>query len=489
MATNEELVYCSAVGLIERFRRREISPVEVLQAQIARIEEYNGRVNAITYTHFDDALVAAKESERRYREGTARPLEGITVACKDEHGIAGWTVTSGSVSLKDNVVKKNHPLVNQLLDDGAVLHIQTTVPEMYFHTATWSLLWGVSRNPWNLACTPGGSSGGSGAALAAGFATLATGSDMGGSIRIPSSLGGLYGFKPPYARNADDPYGSDAQGSVCGPLARNFDDLVLFQNSLTARPQTSFLAVRPKLEYPGTYPGIEGWRIAYDPDFLGLTFDADYRRNTEAALKTLEDAGAAVDEVRLGWSFEEVLDAAVKSLLSSSVVGEMAPDPEDPSAWTSYALRYMELMRTKSGPRQLGEAIASTVDHYASLVEHVYGQGYRALVVPTLASTYVAADNDPTKDRFLIDGEPIGTSVHWVCTFPFNLLGRCPVVNVPTGVAGNGVPTGIQIVADVYEDLDAFQIASAYSQRAPRFFEGDLFPDFRSVAPEVELVS
>ena len=147
-----------------------------------------------------------------------------------------------------------------LLSEGAILHIQTTVPELYIHSQTWSRLWGVTRNPWNLHYAVGGSSGGSGAALAAGFTTLATGSDMGGSIRIPASLCGLYGFKAPFGRVPT----SETTFETLGPLARTFDDMVLMQNVITGPHPKVHAALRPKLDYPRTYGGLKGVRIALD---------------------------------------------------------------------------------------------------------------------------------------------------------------------------------------------------------------------------------
>ncbi|MEE0815757.1 MAG: amidase, partial [Desulfovibrio fairfieldensis] len=212
----EGLAYLTAVEQIQYFREGALSPVDVLTAQIERINKYNGplntsgrelkdylkfngQVNAVTYEHFGQAMQAAKEAEKRYKSGSARALEGVTVAVKDENDVRGWRVTMGSVLLQDAPpAGENAAIIDMLLSEGAILHIQTTVPELYIHSQTWSRLWGVTRNPWNIHYAVGGSSGGSGAALAAGFTTLATGSDMGGSIRIPTSRCGLYGFKAPF---------------------------------------------------------------------------------------------------------------------------------------------------------------------------------------------------------------------------------------------------------------------------------------------------
>ena len=170
--SNDELCLLPANQQLSLFKTKRLSPVEVLEAQIKRIERYEPVINACTFRHFDEALAAAKLSEARYHSGVARPLEGVTVAVKDEYDKTGWTVTAGSKVRECHTSDENHPVVDKLIEAGAVLHVQTTAPEFYLLAVTWSDLWGVTRNPWNPDCTPGGSSGGSAAALAAGMVRL-----------------------------------------------------------------------------------------------------------------------------------------------------------------------------------------------------------------------------------------------------------------------------------------------------------------------------
>jgi amidase len=370
-------------------------------------------------------------------------------------------------------------MVDKLKQAGAVFSIQTTVPEMMFHAATWSYLWGVTRNPWNLQYTPGGSSGGSAAALAAGFCTLATGSDMGGSIRIPASLCGLYGFKPPFGRVAPAPDSYDLVAAAEGPLARSFMDMALMQDVIAGPHPRSFLALRPKLDYPLTYPGIEGWVLAYDPAFMGEP-DADYFRNTEAAIRRFADLGAEVREVHLPWDIDDLADTLMDGGLLATTFGAgleallFAGD-----TLTPYARAVAERAKDVDVRAATADYLTTMQEMYLDLRRLVFNTGCRALLVPTLRTTYVAADNDPGTDTYRLNGQDL-PGRGWFATTPFNILNRCPVVNVPTGLAeGNGVPTGLQIVADAYEDLDAFQIAAAYAGIAPRFFSANLVPDYR----------
>jgi amidase len=215
-----DLHYLSATEALARFRARELSPVELLEAVIARAQEVEPVVNALCHTFYDEARDQAREAERRYARGEARPLEGLPVAIKEEEAVEGQPWTQGSLLYKDLVADYSSAFARRHLEAGAIVHARTTAPEFSCAGYTQSKLWGVTRNPWNPRYGVGGSSGGSGAALAAGTTTLASGSDIGGSIRIPASFNGVVGFKPPYGRvPCDPPFNLDTY-CHCGPLAR-----------------------------------------------------------------------------------------------------------------------------------------------------------------------------------------------------------------------------------------------------------------------------
>ena len=476
-----ELSYTKATDLLQLYKTKQVSPVEVLKAQLKRIEDLNDAVNAITYVHADEAMAAARESEKRYLQGNPRPLEGITVALKDEYNKVGWITTAGSVLLKDNVATKNYPAVDKLLAAGAVLHAQTTVPEMYVAAVTWTKLWGVTRNPWNLKYTVGGSSGGSGAALASGMTTLGTGSDMGGSIRIPCAFNGLYGFKAPYGRNAPDPGSVFLLPSGEGPMARNFSDMVLLQNVMVGPAPYTPTSLRPALNYPLTYERVRGIRIAYSMDQGWAQIDADTRRNTENALKVLESQGAIVEQVDLdlGFSGSEIRGALIKALLSGAFGAEMAELTNYADQLTTYGRYFAKVAANEMGPKQAKEAAEAINTLYAKVQDNVFLKGYDAIVMPTLATSNVAADYDPTQDTMTINGIEVDPHVGWVLTPLWNLLNWNPVVAVPTGLDRNNMPTGMQIATRTYDDLMAFRIAAAYADTSTALFTGNRFPDLR----------
>lgn len=476
--TETSLAYMAAHAQIELFRTKKLSPVEVLRAQIERIEAVEGRITALTHRHFDEAMKAASESEARYRSGEPRALDGVTVAIKDEYDRVGWVTNAGSILFKDDVKKKNHPVVDKLLAAGAVLHVETTVPEFYFAAVTWSRLLGVTRNPWNLEVTPGGSSGGSAAALAAGMTTLATGSDVGGSIRIPAAMCGLYGFKPPYGRIATAPKSALLVQASLGPMARNFSDMIRLANVMSGPAPGSLSALRPKLELPITYGSIKGLKIALSMDQGWAEIAPDIRTNTLNAVRWLEACGAVVEEVALGLDItaEEMRDTMDKILLSGAIGGDLAELAPKCEQLTTYGRHFVALAQTMR-PKHAREAEDTSIRLYQALDENVFQKGYGALITPTVGSTEIAADYDPTRDAPVINGRTVDPYVGWYLASLFNLLNFMPVITVPTGRAANGVPTGLQIAAQTYDDLTAAAVAHAYSCAAPALFCDDAFPD------------
>ncbi len=464
-----ELHYMAAADALAAFRKRELSPVELIEAVIARAEAVEDTLNAFTYTYYDQALRAARRSEQRYIEGTARPLEGLPVAIKDEAYIKGLPTSNGSLLMQENLADSTSPTAERVLGAGAICHARTATPEFSCAAFTWSRLWGVTRNPWNPDFTPGGSSGGSAAALAAGTTTLATGSDIGGSIRIPSSCCGLVGFKPPYGRNPDDPPFNMDFFNHSGPMARGVLDCILLQNVMSGPHPDDLASLKPKLDLPHRYRKVEGMRIAYSRDLGAFAVHPDVVNNTEDALALLADEGAEIEEVDLSWG-PEVLRAGTEYLahLFGGWIAETAHGQED--YLTSYAKGFVRASRQTSA-MSIVNAFEVTGAMYRELSAIL--ARCDVLVCPTNAVPAVAADFDPTRDAVVIEGIPVDPVLGWVLTVPFNMLSRCPVLSVPTGFGASGVPTGMQIVGRTYEDADVFRVAAAYEKVAgPWYGEG-----------------
>ena len=468
---DDPLSYASVDDLMAMFRARKASPVDLLKAQIKRIEALNSKVNCITDEHFDQARKDAQESEDRYRRGNARPLEGITVAIKDEFARPGWRITQGSLIFKDSPrATENAAVIDSLEAAGAVMPFQTTVPEFYLFLGASTRAWGTTRNPWNLEYSPGGSSAGSGAALAAGFATLAMGSDMGGSIRIPASQNGLYGFRPPFGRVA----GGEIPFSTSGPLARRFDDLVHFQNAIVGPSDKVMAAIRPRLDYPAQYPDLSGWRIAVDWGDAIAKAIPSVKNTMLEGLDALRGAGCVVDEVDCGFSKDQKL-VYVRGLLATSIGTFIEISNAHRDLLSPYMTDVLDLVGPV-GPRQADEAEVLLERLHRQVQERVFGKGYRILLMPTMATPLVAADMFKSKDSKV--DVWTGTGFEFALTWPWNLLNRYPIVDVPLGVVEDRMPSGMQVIGQTFADLDTFQFASNWPRLRPPLFADGRFPTF-----------
>ncbi|WP_412754153.1 amidase [Legionella londiniensis] len=479
--TQEELAFMPASTQIELFKNGIISPVDVLNAQINLFNKTNKEVNAATKTFFSAALQQAKIAESRYRMGNYRALEGITVGLKDEHYDKGWPVSQGSLLHKNDPVKEEaDPITQKLKDAGAILVMQTTVPEFYLTFATHSKAWGVTRNPWNLAYSVGGSSGGSGAALAAGYVTLATGSDMGGSIRIPSSLCGLYGYKPAFGEvHTEMPF---SHYSGTGPMARTFADLVLMENIISG-PTKYSLNVHPTKKLPLSYPSIQGMKIAYVGGLGIANPSREVQEAMEQAIDLLKKQGAVIDKIdlNLGLSDEELNELFRKMALGGPMGGMLQHYTDQTDNMTSYAAHFVKLAaRGEYGSKQSQEAETRAKLMYKMIVDETFAKGYDVIIAPTLVTPNIPADYDFTKDKIKIDGTQYHPQLGVLMTMPFNILNWMPVINVPVALSKQGIPIGMQIIGRAQDTRTVFKVAFNYSKSGPKFFTGELLPKIYS---------
>ncbi len=459
-----DLHYLSATDALAKFRSKELSPVELLRAVIARAEAVEPAINAFAERRFDEALDAAKAAEARYAAGEpSGPLDGLPVAVKEEAPIAGQRNTLGSLPLRDAVATETAAFVQRILDAGGIVHARTATPEFSSAPVTWTKLWGVTRNPWNTAFSPGGSSGGSGASLAAGSATLATGSDIGGSIRIPSSFSGVVGFKPPYGRVPEVPPFNLDHYCHEGPMARTVADCALLENVIAGPHPSDVASVRPKLEIPGKLEAIAGMRIALSVDLGCYNVDADVAANTLAAADRLRDAGASVHEVTLPWDLGTI--ARTVDIHFGMIFGASMKEINDQhhDQLTSYVQRLVA-----------DSERVSKDDFYAGLLQEaaIYAplgqvlEEHDALICPTFAVPALPAEYD-TGDAVEVNGTPAERWLDVMMTLPFNIASRCPVLNVPSGLSRDGVPTGLAVVGKTYDDVTAFRVAAAHEARLP----------------------
>ena len=481
--TQQQLAYMPVIMQIELFKAGVLSPVDVLKAQIAQYKKTNEIINASTYTYFSKALSQAKSAEIHYKNGTYRALEGITVALKDEHHDKGMKVTQGSLIHKnDTPMDSADSVTKKLKAAGAIFVMQTTVPELYLNFTTATRAWGVTRNPWNLNYTVGGSSGGSCAALVAGYATLATGSDMGGSIRIPSSMGGLYGYKPAFGEvHTDLPF---SVFSGTGPMARTFSGMVLMQNVI-AGPGDYSVNVKPHQQLPLRYTSIKGMKIAYVGGMGIIQPSKQVQDAMNKAISILRKQGAIVDKINLdiGLKADEITKYFSNMALSGSMGGVLSTYAKHTDKMTHYGAHFAK--KANSGEYNNKAAHAAEVkikSMYKVMVDVVFKKGYQIMILPTMPTTHIPANYDFTRDKALIiDGKKYPRIVGGLYTIPFNMLNWMPVISVPAGLSNEDIPIGMQIVGKPHQAYQVFRVAYAYSKAARPLYRNDMMPKYLAV--------
>src|SRR5260221_4492886 len=270
MLGDRELGFMSASALIDAYRRKALSPVEATKAALARLERLEPKLNAFVLVGGEGAIAAARESETRWVKGTPKGLaDGVPTTIKDIVLTKGWPTLRGSLlSKRDQAWNEDAPAVARLREHGAVFLGKTTTPEFGWKALGDSPLTGVTRNPWSLTHTPGGSSAGAAAALAAGIGALAIGTDGGGSIRIPASFCGLAGIKATFGRVPAYPASAMGLLSHVGPMARSVDDVALMLSVLAGADARDPYRLPPgDADYhEGLAPGVKGLRIPYSRD-------------------------------------------------------------------------------------------------------------------------------------------------------------------------------------------------------------------------------
>ncbi len=461
---DDDLCYLSAGEALRLFRQRELSPVELTAAVIHRAEAIAETVNPFADCYFEEAIAQAKAAEATYGNNSARPrpLEGIPLAVKDSSPIKGRRATKGSLIDKDQIAEETDPAVGRLLQAGAVLLARATCPEFGWLFATHSRLWGVTRNPWRLDITPGGSSGGSAAALAAGATTLATGGDSTGSIRQPAGQSGIVGYKPPYGRiPLSAPIDFDPYLQV-GPMTRTVADAGLMTNLMAGPDPFDHTALPPGPPVPQENAGIAGLRIAYSIDLGHHEVIDDVRRETLAALGALAGQGAAIEEVDLGDMSELVRLAhgAEEFLFAPDIVAALSDHPAEVSDYVAELAATAQSFTADDYRRSLSLA--------GEIWQNRLGPVFRdhdVLVCPSVACPEVPADNWQ-KDEVMVNGRSL-TDTDTAMTVLFNLYSRCPALAVPSGMTDAGLPTGLQIVGRPHDDVTVFRTALALEKARP----------------------
>jgi len=459
----KDLTQASAAELSSLYRSKSASPVEALSAILARAEKVNPRINALTLVDAEAALAAARESEARWRRGEPlSPLDGVPVSIKELVRTKGWPHTMASLLTDKSAATEDAPAVARLREAGAVVYAQNTSPEYGFKGVTDSPLHGITRNPWNLDLTPGGSSGGSGAAVAAGLGPLAVGTDGGGSVRIPSAFTGLVGLKATYGRVPAWPPSMHGDLSNTGPMTRTTLDCALMLNEMSRPdPRDPFPAPPADTDYTADLDrGVKGLRIGLVMKFGDVFLDPEVEGLVTAAAKTFEDLGARVEPI--------------------------APPPQSADAgrvfvahWFSALQRLLQIYPAEKHDQfdpmllqnaRVGEAypVQTLVDAMVARREmstawNLVFTDYDLVISPTLNVLPFPVG------RAFPDGPDGRPNPAWSNTALFNLT-RHPAITTPAGLGASGLPVGVQIVAAHYRDDLALRASAALEAAQARTF-------------------
>lgn len=455
----DDIAFLPATRLLELYRARQLSPVEVITETLRRLEAYEGALNAFVLYDPESAMAVARASEARWQRGEPQGLlDGIPIALKDTLLTRGWPRLVGSKTIDPNQPwLEDSPVTARLRDAGALYFGKTTTPEFGWKAVTDSPLSGVTRNPWNLERSPGGSSGGSAAALVAGVCPLAVGTDAGGSIRIPAAFSGIFGLKPTFGRVAVHPPSAFGDVAHVGPMSRTVAGAALMLDAMKGPDSRDWyslpddgIAYRERV-HEGS---LKGKRIALSPS-LGYAEPAPaVRAAVERAAEVFAELGAIVepaDPFRESpkpifetlalagfWALLRAQTPAAVALMDPGLVAECR---------RGAAVTQEEYVAAVIKRGALGAAFRQFFDRYDLLLS------------PTMPIP--AAYADPRDD-----GQPNPNNFpDWMpYTYPFNLT-KNPSASIPCGFA-DGLPIGLQVTGPLYGDLAVLQACRAYEEAA-----------------------
>ena len=460
----EDLCYLPATEMAKRIRARKLSPVEIVTALLERIEALNPKVNCFCTVLADEALAHARKAERaamaRKSSAGLGPLHGVPFSVKDLILTKGVRTMRGSKLYERFIPEESAPAVDRLLAAGGILLGKTTTPEFGWKGVTDSPVTGITRNPWDLEKTPGGSSGGASAQVAAGLGPLAIGTDGGGSIRIPAGFAGIFGHKPSFGRVPSYPPSPFYSVAHTGPMTRTVGDAALMLRVMAGPHESDRLSLEKE---PDDYTarlgrGIRGKRVAWSPDLGYARVDPQVAALTAKAARSFAALGAKVEEVNP--NFGNPNDAFAKLWLS----GAAGLLKDELPRWESQIDPGL-VDQVKRGMQYSAAELVQVASYRHRFWDKVrrFFESYELLLTPTLAVLpFRVGMNHPDAGakapQDWIDWTPF--------TYPFNLTHQ-PAATVPCGFSAEGLPVGLQIVGRRFADTTVLQAAAAFEKAHP----------------------
>ena len=449
-------------GLIDS---RQVSSVEMTELFLRRIEALNPRLNAYLTVMGDEALASARTADQELSRGGAKgPLHGIPISVKDLEATRGVRTTMGSLLFRDLVPEEDSAVVQRVRNSGAIILGKTNTPEFGMSGTTENRLGDACRNPWNTERTPGGSSGGAGAAVAAGLCTIATGSDGGGSIRIPSSFCGIFGIKPTQGRvpRFGGGVGKPAHNTLgqSGPMTRTVRDSALLLQVLAGPDTRDVSCIRQEAPdfLAALDDGVRGLRVAWSPDLGYAAVDPEVVEAASSAARVFEELGCTVDEPGLALDdpFPTFFDTFSVMVYTSygDVMEERTAD------LTDYGRETMARGRGVSGADH-SRAMHATLQLQGRM--ETFFQQYDLLLTPTMAVPAFPVGKHPA----VIGGTPVIPFWGYTpFTFPFNMTMQT-AASVPCGFSSDGMPIGLHIIGRRGEEATVLRASAAFEKARP----------------------
>ncbi len=458
MTAEQDVAYLSALDLIDAYRRRALSPVEVTAVTLARIDRLNPRLKAFITVSHESAMAEARAAEQAYRDGTAGLLAGVPMSIKDLTPTKGIRTTKGSLVNPDWVPDFDAPLVERVKRDGAVILGKSNTPELGWKGDSGNRIIGPTHNPWQQGKTAGGSSGGAGAAVAAGLGPLAQGSDGAGSIRIPAAFCGIFGIKPSFGLVPQFPASAVGDVSHLGPMTRTVRDAALMLDAIAGADDRDRFSWSSGIDYLAACEGgVRGMRIAWSPDLGYATVSPEILRRCEAAVQRFVDLGADVVEASPGLPDPFPISGTLWGTAMAAVFSEnweAVKDLLDPGM-----VRVIEASRDVSAV-EVQSLMQERTRYYEAF--RAFLAPFDLLVTPTLPCVAFDAglDEPPVAER------PYRIPLDWTpFTYPFNLTGN-PAATVPCGFV-EGLPVGLQLVGRFKDDATVLRAAAALEAAMP----------------------
>jgi len=456
--TSDSLCDLGAFELAARIRRKEVSARDVMAAHLARIERINPKVNAIVTVVAERAMAdAAKADEQTARGGTLGVLHGLPIAHKDLVDTAGIRTTRGSRFYADNVPTRDALIVTRLRAAGAVTCGKTNTPEFGAGSQTFNEVFGATRNPYDLAKTCGGSSGGAAAAVACGLVPIADGSDTGGSLRNPPAFCNVVGLRPSPGRVPGEG-GSWAPLSVSGPIGRSVRDVALMLSTIAGPDPRSPLALtedgaRFRAPLDRDFKGV---RVAWWKGLGGIPFEPEVRSVVDANRRVFENLGCIVEEAE-----PDFTDAgeAFRVLRFSANSAQYAPLIRHRAEWVKDEIKYEVTQAQRYTGADVGRALARQARMHEQ--SRQFFERYDYFVLPvTQVSPFDVTTRYPTQ----IAGVVMEDYIDWMRSCWYVSFMSNPAISVPAGFSATGLPVGLQIVGRHRDELSVLQLAHAFEQ-------------------------